>query len=101
MTVSQIFSKKSRKTLLSIEIKDMLLVTPYNEDTLRDAERLDPKKTVDATGALDADNVLMAIFDENSDTRVLLFLESDEQIVAHFRRYAPHACSRELRSNLR
>ena len=101
LTVSTIFSKKSRKTLLSVELKDMLLVAPYNEDAAREAERMDPQKTIDATGSPDADDVLIAIFDEDPDTKILLFLESDEQIVAQFRRYAPHACSRELRSNLR
>ena len=68
---------------------------------MREADRFDLKKTVDATGSADADDVLMVIFDKDADTRMLLFLESDEQIVAQFRRYAPHACSRELRSNLR
>ena len=101
LTVSTIFSKKSRKTLLKVDLKNMLLVSPCNEDTMREAERLDPQKTVDATGSPDVDNVLMVIFEIDSDTRMLLFLESDEQIVAQFRRYAPHACSRELRSNLR
>ena len=101
LTVSTIFAKKSRKTVLSVALKDMLLVAPCNEDTMREAERLDPKKTVDATGSPDADDVLIVVFDEDADTRILLFLESDEQTVAQFRRYAPHACSRELRSNLR
>ena len=101
LTVSTIFAKKSRKTLLKVDLKDMLFVAPCNEDTMREAERFDPQKTVDATGSADADDVLMVIFDKDADTRMLLFLESDGQIVAQFRRYAPHACSRELRSNLR
>ena len=101
LTVSKIFAKKSRKTMIFVEIKKMLLIAPYNKDSMRDIERMSPQKIMDATGSPESDNILAVVFDGDSEKRFLLFLESDEQIVAQFRRYAPHACSRELRSNLR
>lgn len=101
LTVSKIFGKQRRKTLLAADMKKMLLVAPYGEDALREVERFSPDKTVDATASPESEDVLIVVYEEDSDTRILLFLESDAQIIVQFRRYAPHACSRELRSNLR
>ncbi len=101
LTVAKIYGKRRRKVLLETELKHMLLVAPYTDERVEDVERLSPTKTVDASSAPDSEELLLAVYDEEPDTRVLLVMESDERAIAFFRRHAPHACSRELRSNLR
>ena len=101
LTVSKIFSKKRRKTMLTLELSKLLLVAPNTNDYASEIDRLAPTKTVSALASPDSENALAAVFDEGKDRRLLLLLESDERTVAFFRRHAPHACARELRSNLR
>lgn len=103
LTVSKIFDKKRRKTVVEIELKKVLLVAYDNNDSSETITRLSPTKTVNALSSPDSDAVLVAIFDdeEEKDTRIALLLEADDTAAAFFCRYAPHACSREMRSNLR
>ncbi len=101
LIVSKIYGKRRRKTILEADLKHMLLVAPATDEHTAEVERLSPTKTVNVLSVPDSETALLAVFDEDPDTRILLFIESDERTVAFFRRHAPHACSRELRSNLR
>ena len=100
LTISKIYGKRRRKTLYRIDLKELLLVAPYTKDYEKDIESLAPKKTLDTLSSPDSENVLCAIFEKDEDTRILLLLETDARATAFFRRYAPHVCAREIRSNL-
>ena len=101
LTVSKIFGKRRRKTVMEIHLKKMLLVSFATDEAMEDATRYDPTTQIDVRSSPESENALLIVWSEDSDTRVLLLLESDEQTVAFFRRHAPHACTRELKNNFR
>ena len=101
LTVAKIFGKSRRKVMLSLDFKQIRLVTTADEDGLGEVERLSPTKSIDVRASEESEQALAVVFDESNDIRVLLLMESDERTIAFFRRHAPQACSHALRSNLR
>ncbi len=101
LTVSKIFGKRRRKTIVEANIKKMLLIAPATDEHMEEVACLDPTQQIDALPTPECENALLVVWDEDKDTRTLLFMEADEQTITFFRRHAPHACARELKSNLR
>lgn len=96
-TVSKIFGKKKRKTMLEVDVHRMLLIVPATEEHFADASRLAPTKTLYALGTPDSENAILAVWDTDKDERVALYFESDPKTVSILRRFNPQACSRDLR----
>ena len=101
LTVSKIFGKSRRKTMLTLDLRQLLLVTVADEDGMREAERLAPSKILDVRSSPESEEALIILYDESTESRVSLLLESHERTVSFLRRHAPQACSHTLRSNLR
>ena len=99
LTVSKIYGKKKRRSLLSVNLRDALLIAPADEEGLERAEALLPTKVISALGDPDTANALCVVFEKEKQVRCLLFIESDERTVSVCRRAAPAVCSAALRNN--
>lgn len=96
-TVSKIFGKKKRKTMLEVDIHRMFLIVPATEEHFAEANRLSPTKTLYAIETPDSEHAILAIWDTDKDERLALYFEADPKTIAILRRFNPQACARDLR----
>ena len=88
LDIDRIVSKKRRKKLISIKLRDVEYFAPFEDEHIRVAEDLSIKKIIDASSSIDAPRLYFIIYYNNSEKTCLLFEPTDEMI-KNFAHYVP------------
>lgn len=95
LDIDRIVSKKRRKKLVRIKLKDVEYFAPFEDEHIKVAEDVGIKKIIDASSSLDAPRLHFVIYYNNSEKTCLLFEPTDEMI-ENFSNYIPRALNHVL-----
>ncbi len=88
LDIDRIVSKKRRKKLVSIKLRDVEYFAPFEDEHIRIAEDTSIKRIIDASSSIDAPRLHFVIYYNNSEKTCLLFEPTDEMI-ENFSLYVP------------
>ena len=74
LTVSRILGGKSRRVLCEVSLKNLAAVYPCEEEYIARAEQFGAGKTIMAASSVDAENLCVALWTDESDTKYALTL---------------------------
>ncbi len=89
MSVAKIYAKRKRKTLVSAEMKKLLIIAPATQENIRKAEGFEPEKTVLALSGDDSADVWLTVTGDKNEKRVLIFFEADDRSLAMLKQASP------------
>lgn len=87
--VAKIYGKKSRKNMLSTDVKELLLVAPAVEEYINKAEHFGLSKKIDAVSGPSAENVWILVTGGKDEPRVLVYFEADERMLSILKAASP------------
>lgn len=87
--VAKIYSKKKRKTLMSADTKELMLVAPATEEYLTRAEHFELDKKIFAISSPYAEELWLLVSGGKDEPRILVVFEADERILDMLRRANP------------
>ena len=88
-------AKKKRKELVEADLSSALLIAPNTEEHQKKAEEYAPTEIIWAAPSVSSDNVWMMLFETDSSSRLLVYVEMDEAMLRILRHSAPRVTSRE------
>lgn len=94
ISVSKIYGKKKRKTLVSAEIKELMLVAPATDESIKRAEGMEIDERVIAVSSEEAENIWLLLTGGKDKKRTLLFFEADERSLAILKGINPFVFSK-------
>lgn len=80
LTVSRILGGKSRKELVSVTLRNLAMVIPYDDAHFQPIVNFDARKKMFAVSSMDA-AVIYALLWKEGDERRLLCIEPDERLI--------------------
>ncbi len=89
MSVSRIYGKKKRKTLLDIDVKHIIMIAEATDENIQRAEHLSPKRRIISVSSENADSLWLAVTGEPNAPRNLVFFEADERLLGMLRSINP------------
>lgn len=95
LDIDKVISKKRRKKLIRIKLRDVEYFAPFEDEHIKAAEDPSIKKIIDASSSLDAPRLYFAIYYNNSEKTCLLFEPTDEMI-ENFSHYIPRSLNYTL-----
>ena len=95
LDIDKITSKKRRKRLVSIKLRDVEYFERLNDLHFSVAEDTSVNTVIDASSSIDSPNVYFAIYYNNSGKVCLLF-EPTEKMIENFAHYIPRALNYTL-----
>ena len=78
LTVSRILGKSARRELVTVKIRDLSMIVPYDDDHLAQIAQFGAKKKYLAVSTLDAP-IIYALLWKEDDNKFLLCIEPSEQ----------------------
>jgi hypothetical protein len=79
LTVSKIYGKRSRKTVVSADMKDMLMIAPATEEYIAKAEHFSPDRRIIAVSSEQAENIWLLVSGGEDQPNILIFFEADDR----------------------
>ena len=95
LDIDRIVSKKRRKKLVSIKLRDAEYFAPFEDEHIRVAEDTSIKRVIDASSSIDAPRLYFIIYYNNSEKTCLLFEPTDEMI-ENFSHYRPRSLNHTI-----
>ncbi len=95
MDVDKITGKRRRKRLVSVKLREIEYFSRFDEKSAGMIKNVNTKNIVNASSALDGDNVYIAVFYNNSQKTYLLF-EPTEKMIENFSKYIPRSLNHTL-----
>lgn len=95
LDIDKVISKKRRKKLVRIKLRDVEYFAPFEDEHIRVAEDSSIRKIIDASSSIDAPRLHFAIYYNNSEKVCLLFEPTDEMI-ENFSHYIPKSLNHTL-----
>ena len=86
--IAKIYSKKSRKNLLSADLKELLIVAPASEEYVNKAEHFGIDKRIDATSP-SSEEVWLLVTGGKDEPKTLVFFEADERMLGILKAASP------------
>ena len=86
LTVSRIFGKKTRKKMLTVSIRELSMIGPYDDDHLALLEGFGIQKKRFAISSFDAD-CLYALLWKDENNKFMLCMEANDRALKHLRYY--------------
>ncbi len=80
LDIDKVISKKRRKKMVSLKLRDVEYFAPFEGEHIRVAEDASIKRIYDASSGLDAPRLHFIIYYYNSEKTLLLFEPTDEMI---------------------
>lgn len=80
LTVCRILGGKSRKELVTLSIRELSLVIPYDDDHFQPITNFDAKKKIFAVSSLDAPELYVLLWKEDGEKKFLC-IEPDEKVI--------------------
>ncbi len=88
--IDKIISKRQRKRLVSLKLRNVEYFAPFEDEYIKVAEDSGVKKVIDASGGVGASGLYFAIYYNNNEKTCLLFEPTDEMI-ENFYNYIPRS----------
>ena len=85
LTVSRILGSRSRRRLLSIEIREIACIVPYDDEHVDAVARFRPEKKTFAISSMDAPELYAVMWKDQNDKRHLLCMEMNERALKSLR----------------
>ena len=95
MDIDKIISRRRRKRLLSLKIRDIEYFSRFDEKAVDMINKAEKKSVINAASSISSDNVYIAVFYNNSKKMYLLF-EPTEKMVENFASYIPRSLNHTL-----
>ena len=89
--VAKIYSKRSRRAVLDIDLRKTLLTAPADEENLARAARLNVECELNFTSGPDAADVYFTVFEDERERKTMVLFEGDERSLKYFKRANPIA----------
>lgn len=93
--VAKIFGKKSRKSLLSAELRELMLIAPAEEEYIKKAEHFELDKKISAVSSATAEDVWILVTGGKDEPRILVYFEADERMLSILKGSNPSAFIRK------
>lgn len=94
--VAKIYGKKSRKNLISTELRELLLVAPASEEYLKKAEHFELDKRINAVSSDGSDNEWILVTGGKDEPRILVRFEADDRLLSLLRAANPGVFVRKI-----
>lgn len=95
--LSKIFGKRTRRSLLEIDLKRARLIAPCTEEYHSRAENMAPQQVVCATSTKDISDAWLILWDDEAeDEKMVLILEANDRLLSLLRKENPRAIPREI-----
>ena len=88
-TISKIYGKKTRKSLIEADMTKLLIIAPATDETIEKAERFEPESRIIAVSSERAENIWLCVTGEENQDKVLIFFEADERTLSILKSCAP------------
>lgn len=85
LTVSRILGSRSRRRLLTVEIRELSYVLPYDDEHLPVIEKFRPEKKAYAVSALDAPDLYVLLWKDKNDVKHMLCMETNERAIKNLK----------------
>lgn len=95
LDIDKIVSKRKRKKIIRMKLRDVEYFAPFDDEHIKVAEDRSINKVIDASGSLDAPGLYFAIYYNNSEKVCLLFEPTDEMI-KNFANYIPRSLNHSI-----
>jgi hypothetical protein len=79
LSVSKIYGKTKRKTLVEADMKALLMIAPATEEYIAKAEHFNIKSRIIAVSSEQADNIWLAVTGDEDLPHRLIFFEADDR----------------------
>ena len=89
LTISKIYGKRKRKHLIDANMKKLLFVAPATDENITRAEQFNPERRIVSVSNEYAENIWLVVTGEENEPRMLIFIESDERVMAILKHNAP------------
>ena len=81
-TIAKIYAKRKRKSIISADIKDLLIIAPADEENIAKANRFEPEETIVALSSADVKDIWLTVTGGKDEKRVLIFFEADDRALS-------------------
>jgi hypothetical protein len=95
LTVSKIYGKRKRKSLIDVDLRHLVLVAPATDENISRADNLKPESRIISVSNEYADNIWLMVTGEENEPRILIFIEADERSLEILKSNAPFAFTRK------
>ena len=95
LDIDRVISKKRRKKMVAVKLRDVEYFAPFEGEHIKVAEDISIKRIIDASSSLDAPRLHFIIYYYNSVKTLLLFEPTDEMI-ENFSHYVPRSLNHTI-----
>ena len=85
--VNRMLGEKSRRTLVTVKIRDLKAVYPCKNSDRAEIKEFAPEKEIFAASSEDAERLVAALWIDESDKKVVLYFEADEKAIRILKYY--------------
>ena len=97
--LARIRGKIRRKEVFEAELRDAIIIAPFNEEYCEKAEKCEPNDVFYAVSSRKSENAWFIIFEESGGAKTLILFEADERAISTLRHYCPRATVRNFQTN--
>ena len=95
LTISKIYGKSKRKSLIEIDMTKSALICPATEENIQKAENLKPERRIISVSSEYANDIYLLVTGEENEPRILVFIEADERALVILKSAAPFVFSKK------
>jgi len=88
-SISKIYNKQARHLVIEIDLRKTLITAPADEENIARANRLQVDKILDLTAYPNAPHTYFMVFEDEDETRFLIYFEGDEKSLGIIKRINP------------
>ncbi len=89
LSFSKIYGSRKRKPIFETEIRSIVLIAPYTDKYLPQAERYAPTVEYNALSSAKAENQYFALFENKDEKKCIFIFEAEEKSLKIFKFYNP------------
>ncbi len=93
MTISVIYGKKSRKRILEVPLRDVVMIALLDDDTEKRAEKFSPHGVVSACSDINNENIYVILYEQDGERNVV-YIDMTDDMLKCLKRINPSACIR-------
>ena len=97
--LAKIHGKLRRKEVFEAELRDAVIIAPFNEIYCEKAEKCEPNDVFYSVSSQKAENIWFIIFEESGGVKTLVLFEADEKAISILRHYCPRATVRTVKTD--
>ena len=87
LKVNRMLGEKTRRTLVTVKIRDLKAVYPCKDSDRKEIKDFAPEKEIFAASSDDADRLVAALWTDENNKKIALYFEADEKAMRIIRYY--------------